>query len=70
MIVCSKFDEYIFSFIDPEHSSWSSGIDYPKMLTRKQALQHAMSQEFFQIAEHVILNDRRINEALGSINTG
>jgi hypothetical protein len=57
---------YEFEFLDPSDSAWSQSSDTP-MLTRAESLGHLEKAEFLHVAEHVVLGDPRLKNALDHV---
>ena len=60
--------EYHFQFIDPEQSAWGSGADRGRILSRTEALTHPEKNSFLHVAEHIVLDDPRLNNALNQLS--
>jgi len=65
ILVIRTEQEYQFSFVDPDKSTWKESKMRDKMFTRDEALLHPQKSEFFRIIEFIISNDPRIKDALG-----
>ena len=64
MIINRTDDEFQFSFINPESSSWGESKLRGKMFRRDETLLHPQKSEFLRIAEHILENDPRLKDAL------
>jgi hypothetical protein len=54
---------YQFAFIDPSESGWLNSSE-SRMLSREGALEHPGKEEILRVAEHVLRNDRRLQNGI------
>ena len=54
---------YQFAFIDSSESAWLNSTE-SRMLSREGALEHPGKEEILQVAEHVLRNDRRLQDGI------
>jgi hypothetical protein len=55
---------YNVTLVDPDDSFWAGTEFLGRILTRTEALDHPMSQEFFDLTDHVMACDQQIVEFL------
>jgi hypothetical protein len=63
LAITPKASGYQFAFMDPSESAWSSS-SASRMLSREGAWEHPGKEEILQVAEQVLLNDRRIQNGI------
>ena len=57
---------YQFAFIDPSDSARADSSE-GRMLSREGALEHPGKEEILRVAEHVLRNDRRIQNGIDDV---
>jgi hypothetical protein len=62
--------EIQFTVLDPEQSPWGSSELLGEMLPRAKALPHSALKEVFEVADHIVQNDRRIEKFLSGGREG
>ena len=69
LLARSTESRYQFQFLAPQDSAWSSSENRGRILTREEALAHPQKDEFLLVAEHIVLDDPRVKNALGHLPT-